>query len=69
MRLFGPEYPQLRQVIVNAKTGKDFRGVVWARRGGYLVLKNAEIRQGRDWVPLEGELAIAGDNVDFLQVL
>lgn len=69
MSLFGPAYPTLRQVIVNTKTGKAFAGVLWQRRRDYLVLRNVEMLQGRQRVPLEGELAVARDNVDFLQVL
>ena len=63
-------YPTLMQVIVNTKTGKAFRGILWRRRAGYLVLRNAEVLLGRDGVaPMEGELVIEASNVDFLQVM
>jgi small nuclear ribonucleoprotein (snRNP)-like protein len=60
----------LKAVIVNTKTGKAFRGILWRRRAGYLVLRNAEVLLGRDGVaPVEGELVIETNNVDFLQVI
>lgn len=63
-------YPVLRQVIVNTKTDKAFRGALWARRGGYLVLRNAEMLHPRgETTALDGEVIIMADNVDFLQVV
>lgn len=63
-------YPLLRQVIVNTRTDKAFRGVLWRRRRGYLVLRNAEMLRGKgEVVPMDGEVMIPADNVDFLQVV
>ncbi|HRU06816.1 MAG TPA: hypothetical protein P5137_13690 [Candidatus Brocadiia bacterium] len=63
-------YPELRQMVVNTKTGHAFRGVLWRRRRGYLVLRNAEmLRPGGEAVAMDGELVIERENVDFLQVL
>jgi hypothetical protein len=63
-------YPQLRQVIVNTKTELAFRGVLWRKRRGYLVLRNAEMLQARGEVtPMDGEVVIYRENVDFLQVV
>lgn len=70
MRLWGPRYPCLRRVVVTTKTDRSFRGVLWERRGGYLVLRQAELLKGRgEVVALEGELAIDERNVDFVQVV
>ena len=70
MSLFGPRYPTLRTVIVNTKTDKAFRGVLWARKGGVLVLKNAELLKPKGEVtPIDGEIAIDAMNVDFIQVV
>lgn len=71
MKLFGPRYPTLRQVIVNTKTGHAFRGVLWRKRGGYLVLRNAGMiaKQSDTRVPVDGELVIESSNVDFMQVV
>ena len=71
-------YPVLRQVIVNTKTDRAFRGVLWRRRrsglwpgtGGYLVLRQAELLRAKGEVtPMDGELVIPEENVDFLQVV
>lgn len=70
MSLFGPRYPTLRTVIVNTKTDKAFRGVLWARKGGFLVLKNAELLKPKgETTPIDGEIAIDAMNVDFIQVV
>ena len=65
-------YPVLRETIVNLKGGTVFRGVVWDRRDGYLVLRNARMLR-TDGKPVEvlmdGEVAIAEANVDFMQVV
>lgn len=64
------QYPELRTVIVNLKSGKAFRGVVWNRRGMWLVLKNAELLQdGQKPVPLDNETAVPVADVEFIQVL
>lgn len=63
-------YPVLRVVIVNLKSGSAFRGVLWRRRGGYLVLRNATaLRAGSEPAALDGEVAVPSENVDFLQVV
>jgi small nuclear ribonucleoprotein (snRNP)-like protein len=63
-------YPIKRQVIVNTKSGQAFRGVLWRRRWGYLVLRNAEMLRDRsEAVSMDGEVVIQADNVDFIQVV
>jgi len=60
----------MRRVIVNTKTGKAFRGVLWRKRWGYLVLREAEMLKPRgETVRVDGEVVIERENVDFLQVL
>lgn len=67
--MFEP-YPVLRKVIVNTRTDRAFRGVLWRKRRGYLVLRNAELLRIRGEVtPMDGELVIERDNVDFIQVI
>ena len=69
MRLFNP-YPVLRQVIVNTRArDESFRGVLWRKRHGYLVLRNAEMLRKGEVVPMVGELVIPADNVNFIQVV
>ena len=63
-------YPVLQQIIVNTKTDRAFRGVLWRRRRGYLVLRNGEmLRTKGEIVPMDGEVVIPAGNVDFIQVV
>ena len=63
-------YPTLRRVVVNTRTDRAFRGVLWRKRWGYLVLRNAElVKAGGETVPVDGEVVIDAANVDFMQVL
>lgn len=73
---FLDRYPVLRRVIVSTKTGMSFRGLLWRRRrpafgrGGYLVLRNAQLLKARgEVVPMDGEVVIDAANIDFVQVL
>ncbi len=69
VRLFA-RYPVLRQIIVSTRTDRSFRGVLWRKRRGYLVLRNAEMLKGRgEVVPMDGEVVIPAENVDFIQVV
>ncbi len=59
-----------RRVIVNLKTEKAFAGVLWAKRGALLVLKDAFVLEAaRDAVKVDGEVVIERSNVDYIQVL
>jgi len=70
MNIFGSSYPVLRRVLVNTKTEKAFRGVLWRRRNGYLVLRSAQLLKARgEVVPMDGEVLIDAANIDFVQVL
>jgi len=63
-------YPVLRTVVVNLKSGTVFRGVVWRKRFGYLILRNAEMIHGKgERIPVDGEVLIERANVDFIQVM
>lgn len=63
-------YPVLKRMIVNTRTGKAFRGVLWERRRDYLVLRDAEMLPGRgETVAIDGEVIIPASNVDFIQVV
>jgi len=62
-------YPYRETVIVNTKTKLAFRGVLWDRRGGFLVLRNAALLDKGAAKPIDGEAVIPAENVDFLQVL
>lgn len=59
-----------RRVLINLKTDKAFRGVLWAKRGALLVVKSPELLEaGREPVSLDGEVIVERGNVDFVQVL
>ena len=55
---------------MNTKTDRAFRGVLWRKRAGYVVLRNAELLKPRgETAAIDGEVVIARENVDFMQVL
>ena len=63
-------YPTKRTVIVNTKTDRAFRGVLWCWGWGYLVLRNAEMLKTKgEVVAMDGEVVIESANVDFIQVI
>ncbi len=63
-------YPEKQKVIVNTRTDRAFRGILWRRAWGYLVLRQAEMLQAAgETIPMDGELVIERRNVDFIQVL
>jgi small nuclear ribonucleoprotein (snRNP)-like protein len=63
-------YPEVKQVIINTKTDKSFRGVLWSRRRGYIVLRNVSMLQPRgEAIKVDGEVVIESANVDFIQVI
>ena len=69
MNLFD-RYPTLRRVIVNTKSDRAFRGVLWRKARGYLVLRDAEILKAKgETTPVDGEVVVPSENVDFLQVI
>lgn len=59
-----------RRVLVNLVDGKAIAGVLWARRGPLLVLKDATLHgPGPEPVPVDGEVLVERGRVDFVQVL
>lgn len=58
-----------RRVIVNL-ADKAFNGVLWARRGPLLVLRDVELLEaGRQPQTVDGEIVIERTRVEFIQVL
>ncbi|MFF9043339.1 hypothetical protein [Streptomyces parvulus] len=58
-----------KRVIVNLPD-KAFRGVLWAKRGPLLVLRDAELLEaGREPQAVDGEIVIERARVEFMQVL
>ena len=68
MKIFG-WYGILRQVIVNTKTDKAFRGVIWKKTKDCIVLKNAEWLSVDGAKKIEGELIIFISEIDFIQAV
>lgn len=62
-------YALVRSVIVNLKTEKAFQGILWKRRGDYLVLREAVLHEGGHTRKVDGEVLIFIADVDFMQVL
>lgn len=56
-------------MVVHTKAKDAYRGLLWERTGGYLVLKKAELlRTDGLPVPMDGELMIYREDVDVIQV-
>jgi hypothetical protein len=63
-------YPTCRKGIVNLKGGTALRGVIWKRRGGYLILRNAELLRARETpVAMDGEVLVYERDVEFIQLV
>jgi small nuclear ribonucleoprotein (snRNP)-like protein len=56
-------------VIVNLKTDKAFRGVLWTQHRDLLVLRQATLLEHGQETPVDGEVVVERSNVDFLQVV
>jgi hypothetical protein len=62
-------YPCLKSGIVNLKNnGPSFRGVIWQKRGPFLVLRSAELLQKDGARPLDGEVIVRLADIEFIQV-
>ncbi|WP_431980017.1 hypothetical protein [Streptomyces qinglanensis] len=58
-----------KRVVVNL-ADKAFSGVLWAKRGPLLVLRDAELLEaGREPQRVDGEVVIERAKVEFMQVL
>lgn len=59
-----------KRVMVNLLDGKAVSGVLWARRSGLLILKDATLHErGTDPTPIDGEVLVERHRVDFVQVI
>ncbi|CAM5710013.1 hypothetical protein [Streptomyces coeruleorubidus] len=58
-----------KRVVVNL-ADKAFSGILWAKRGPLLVLRDVELLEaGRSPQPVDGEVVIERAKVEFTQVL
>jgi hypothetical protein len=58
-----------KRVVVNL-ADKAFSGILWAKRGPLLVLRDVELLEaGRAPQPVDGEVVIERARIEFTQVL
>lgn len=55
-------------LLINTKTDKAFRGVLWSETRDYLILRNAVLIAGEE-TPIDGELLVERTNIDFIQIV
>lgn len=58
-----------RSVVVNLMSGRSFRGVLWAKRGPLLVLRDATLLDGGQTMTVDGEVVVERRMVEWVQVL
>jgi len=57
-----------RQVVVNMRGDRAFRGVLWDQRGPLLVLRNAVLHEpGQEPRGVDGEVVVERRSVEFIQ--
>lgn len=61
----------LRSCIVNLKSGDTvLRGILWRTHGPWFVFRNAAgLKPNQPPMPIDGDVVIARENIDFIQVL
>lgn len=57
-----------KKVLVNLRSGRAMTGVMWSRKGRVLVLKSAELIEGVEPVPMDGDVVIDRDQIEYVQV-
>lgn len=58
-----------KRVVVNL-ADKAFSGILWAKRGPLLVLRDVKLLEaGREPQPVDGEVIVERARVEFMQVL
>lgn len=68
-RLFAWRRLVRRRALVSLTSGRAFRGIVWARRGPLLVMRDVWLLEpGVEPVQVDGEVVIERCKVEFMQV-
>lgn len=58
-----------RRGIVNLKSGRTFRGILWKQSGPLVVMRQAEMLEaGREPIPVDGEVVIERSEIEFIQL-
>lgn len=58
-----------RRVLVNLTNGSAIEGVLWDERGPLLLLKSASLHTNGGSTPLDGEVIVEREKIDFVQVV
>jgi len=58
-----------RRVLVNLTTGSAIEGVLWDEKGALIVLRDARLHSDGGTAPLDGEVIIERDRIEFVQVV
>jgi hypothetical protein len=62
-------WPIRKRVLVNLDDGRAFDGIMFARRGPLLILRQARlIEPGADPVDVDGEVIVERPRISFIQV-
>lgn len=61
--------PIRRRAYVTLTDGTTVAGVLWRRHGGYVTLRDARLHAEGQQVPIDGEVVIDRDRIQFLQLL
>lgn len=58
-----------RRGIVNLKSGRTFRGILWKQSGPLVIMRQAEMLEaGREPIPVDGEVVIERSEIEFIQL-
>jgi small nuclear ribonucleoprotein (snRNP)-like protein len=58
-----------KSVVVNLHSSRAFVGILWARRGPLIVLRNVVMHEpGAQASPVDGEIVIERSQIEFIQV-
>lgn len=58
-----------RRVSISLRSGDTITGVIWARHLRYYHLKDATFHDGRNQIPLDGDVVLELEHVAFTQLL
>lgn len=62
-------WPVRERALVNLDDGRAFDGILWAKRGPLLVLRDAHLLEpGAEPTTVDGEVVIERSRVTFIQV-
>lgn len=58
-----------KKVVVNLHSDRAFVGILWAKRGPLLILRNAVMHEpGAEPSVVDGQIVIERDQVEFIQI-